>query len=205
MKVTVSAPLRLAALATGIASVVTILRPEPADFPASGRVRATAAAPQRTPARDVTHAQVRPWSRAILPEPDVPKPALQAAALPAPATTRNSNSTPPLPPLPTAADAPNVKYLGRIIEDDKVQVFLAANGDPVALATGGVLDGRWRIESISEASVALRDLQSNETRSVTTDANAYAGAADGVAPVQIGLHYLASQPGIKQNDGQEHE
>lgn len=78
--------------------------------------------------------------------------------------------------------------------DEKVQVFFASDGNPVVLEAGGVVNGSWKIETVSESDVTLRNLQSGETRLVAMGDSAHSGTRTGVVPVQVGARFLASHP-----------
>lgn len=103
-------------------------RPAPRTAPAASSAPAQPAAPTEPPA-PVDLFAVRNWE----PPPPPPPP-------PAPAAPPAPPPKPEPPPLP-------FKYLGRIIEPDKSEAFLLAQGDRVlAVSVGNVIDGTYKVE-----------------------------------------------------------
>jgi hypothetical protein len=198
MRIALSTPLKLILAATGVASIITLLRPEPTGLPVSMEAPAGRGGPARSVAHDMNMGPKRPWVRPRLPELEAPKtlPSSAAGTLPLPPPDAKANAdTPPLPPLPPpgAPPQPDIVYLGRIVTDEKSRVFFATNGDPVVLNEGGVLNGNWRVEAISSTNVTLRNLHSGDTRVVAMGDDTHThGAANNVVPVQIGPRFLGS-------------
>jgi hypothetical protein len=195
MRLTVSTPVQLVAMTTVVGSVVLLLRPEPIELLLPPVARTSSVAGRGAAAPTIADRDERPWGRPVLPDPVTPKPPNQQASgmppLPGAGVTPDTDSTPPLPPLPTELKQPDVVYLGRMIRNGKVQVFFASNGDPVVLSAGEVLNGTWRVQDISTTNVTLHHLHSGETRLIPTG-----GSADprpiGAASTQVGHRFLAS-------------
>ncbi|MFC0397532.1 hypothetical protein [Paraburkholderia rhizosphaerae] len=205
MNLTLSPPLRLALIATAAGCTVMLLRPEPVEAPGPASTKLARETREPRVARGDAPPDVHPWRRRALPEPEIPEPAAGATAqnppLPRQDASTQAGSTPPLPPpMRSAAAQPDIVYLGRLIQDERTQVFFATNGSAVALDTGGVLNGRWRIDAISAADITLRDLQSGETRHIATAESDNASAAIGAAPAQVGQRFLASHAGETTTD-----
>ncbi|MGB3934168.1 MAG: hypothetical protein WBL29_00475 [Burkholderiales bacterium] len=59
----------------------------------------------------------------------------------------------PAPPPPPSAPPLPFKYLGRMIDNDKVVLFLGRNQESFAAAAGETLDGTYLVESIGESAV----------------------------------------------------
>jgi hypothetical protein len=197
MRLAVSAPMQLVLVATVVGSVVLLLHPEPAELPLPVSARTLSAAEKRIAAQDTSPREDRPWSRPPLSEPAITKAAVQPVSgmppLPPPGVESDASATPPLPPLPVGQSKSDVVYLGRMIKDDKVQVFFSSNGEPLVLSTGDVLDGSWRIEAISTTDVTLRHLLTGKTRLIATGGSIDQRPAS-AAPDQVGQRFLASQP-----------
>jgi hypothetical protein len=201
MTVTVSTPLKLALVTTGVVSVVTLMRPESVELPASIGAPVVSSERAKVTAHGTNDEPKHPWLRPRLPELEMPKAESQSMAgtppLPPPDTRLDDAATPALPPLPPTPSQPDMVYLGRIVTDEKAQVFFAANGEPIVLDEGGVLNGNWRVEAISPTGVTLRNLHSGETRIVATGGETGThGATGNVAPVQVGPRFLGS-PGAQ--------
>jgi len=84
--------------------------------------------------------------------PHVPSPVAAAApvvvvkAQPAPAP-----SAPMAPPLP-------FKYLGRMVDGDRITVFLQRNQETLSAVQGETLDNAYRIEAVADAAIHFRFL-----------------------------------------------
>jgi hypothetical protein len=198
MKFAVSVPVQLMLAATIVTSIVSMLIPESVEHPIHVRSAAASKSTPHSPAGDTRASGERPWVRPMLPDVIVAKsanPTLTGTPpLPPSDAKLEHGPTPPLPPIPTAPTPPDVTYLGRMIKDEKVQVFLASNGgNPVVLHEGEVFDSNWRVESISPTNVALQNLQSGENRLIAMGGNTEPGTR-GIASVQIGQRFLASGP-----------
>ena len=61
---------------------------------------------------------------------------------------------PPPPPPPTAPPMP-YRFVGRMLQDGQVFVFLAKGDSVVTVKQGDTLDGVYRVESVTETQVAL--------------------------------------------------
>ncbi|MBN3759421.1 hypothetical protein [Burkholderia sp. Ac-20365] len=208
MRSTLSAPVQLVLAVTIAITIVSMLIPEPVEHPMSSGVATGEATPDRRP-QDIAGQPDRPWSRPVLPEVELPKQADVLLAgtppLPPPGAGPALDSTPPLPPLPAAQAESGVTYLGRMVQDGKVQVFLASgSGNPVVLHEGDLFDSTWRVESISPTDVALQNPQTGESRIVAMGGNLAAGSG-GVASVQVGQRFLASHPLSENKERQQDE
>ncbi|MEM5373097.1 hypothetical protein V4C53_44985 [Paraburkholderia azotifigens] len=202
MKLTIASPLRLALMIAVVGSIVMLLRPDPADPPSLMHTRAMSATHKQTIAEHVVHPQIPPWIRPAIPELEISKAVqlttAQTPPLPPPGARHNGDPTPPLPHLPNSSSQPDLVYLGRIFNDESAQVFVASNGNPVVLGSGDVLDSSWRVETISESDVTLRNLRSGETRVILSGGNTTSnGGANGVVPVQVGERFLANQRSLE--------
>jgi hypothetical protein len=61
----------------------------------------------------------------------------------------------PAPPEPERAPPLPFVYMGRMIEDGAVTVFLAAGGRSIVAREGEVIDGRYRVDEIGEGALQL--------------------------------------------------
>jgi hypothetical protein len=61
-------------------------------------------------------------------------------------------AAPTAPPTPTAPPLP-FKYLGRLVDDGKVMVFLEGSQRSIAASAGETLDGTYLLESIGDSVV----------------------------------------------------
>lgn len=191
---TISPSVQLVLVATVVGAIALLLRAEPVESPLPFPAPTPAT---QTPAARVAYVEDKPWARPRLPGPPTASARAASSTPPLPAphakADADANVTPPLPPLPVTPNQPDVVYLGRIVKDGIVQVFFASNGDPAVLRTGEVLNGTWRVQSISTESVTLRHLQTNETRLIATGGNA-PPRPGGVAAGQVGQNFIASHP-----------
>jgi hypothetical protein len=202
MKRALSPPVQLAMTITLIGTVVSLLQPEPVDLPP--RVASANPTPATPRQDDPAHAEASasPWQRPQWPDPVAAGLASAASTssdvppLPPASTLAASATTPPLPsnapPAPPAT--PDIVYLGRMIQDNKIRIFFASNGgDPVVLGAGEILNGSWKIQSVTSRAVTLTHLRSGEIRQITM------GGGQGDTPrggntTQVGQHFLASNP-----------
>lgn len=74
------------------------------------------------------------------------------------------------PPKPVVPN-PAFTYLGRMMRDDKVYVFLGRGEDVDMVAIGDAVDGSWRVEGVSDTSVELLYLPLNEVRQLAMSEN----------------------------------
>lgn len=159
MKIPVSKPLLAGLLASAVLSVIAVLKPETdavavADVAQAAERHQSHAAPAKTSAT--------PWLRALLPQ--------QTASLnqgfvppPPPPPPPQIFLPPPPPPKPVAPN-PAFTYLGRMMRDEKVYVFLGHGEDVDVVAVGDAVDSSWRIDGVSDTGVELRYLPLNEVR-----------------------------------------
>lgn len=70
---------------------------------------------------------------------------------------------PPPPPKPVAPD-PSFSYLGKMIRDDKIYVFLGNGENVEVVALGASVDDSWRVEKVTDAGIELLYLPLNEVR-----------------------------------------
>jgi len=75
-----------------------------------------------------------------------------AAVAPPPATTYSAKPSPP--PAPAAPPLP-FKFLGRLVDGDKVVVFLDRNGEGVSASRGDTLQNTYRVEGITDSEIAF--------------------------------------------------
>lgn len=202
MKLALSPPVQLAMAVTLIGTIVSLLQPEPVELPPRiASANSPPASPRQGGPSDA-EASVPPWQRPQWPDPVAADLASAVSApsdippLPRAETRAGSDATPPLPSNapPTLPATPDIVYLGRMIQDDKTRFFFASNGgDPVVLGSGEVLNGSWKIQSVTSSAVTLTHVRSGETRQI-----AMGGGLDetsrGSGTTQVGEHFLASNP-----------
>lgn len=154
-----SKPLQALLLATMVASLISVLRPEmPAADAASDllpvRLGRGGQAPATPPATT--------WAIRTLVGP--------------PGLSNQGYAPPPTPPplvvVPVAvkptAPPPPFTYLGRMERDGEVVVFLGQGENVEALVRGDAVNEVWRLESIGEQALQFRYLPLNETRQLAT-------------------------------------
>lgn len=135
--------------------------PEPADQRVQPRVAAVtskdsapgnAAAPARSAAREPAIVPELPQRGAL----DKPKHEIFGFQTwqPPPPPPPKVVVTAPSPPPPVAPPNP-YRFAGRILRDGQTQVFLTRGEYPVLIKEGDVLEGEYRVESISSASISL--------------------------------------------------
>ncbi|WP_410209736.1 hypothetical protein [Aquirhabdus sp.] len=71
---------------------------------------------------------------------------------------------PPVQPQRPTAPTPQFTYLGRIIKDNQLSIFLEASAGPIVVKLGDVIDGDWRVDKITSNSIDLYYLPLHETR-----------------------------------------
>jgi hypothetical protein len=198
MNLTISTPVQLVLVATLVGSIVVMLRPDPIEVPASALPQGEPHAGRKAPAQKSGDEADQPWKRAELPEAEAPKAAsMETTATtplpPQPGVTASAEHVPPLPPTSAEPAQHDLVYLGRMVKDDKVLVFLASHGEPVVVREGDVLNGSWLVQSVSSANVTLRQVESGKTRVIAMGDSTDAQSSD-VRTVQIGPRFLASDP-----------
>jgi len=195
MNLTLSSPVQLILTAAIVSSAVAVLRPDPVDLPSSDLAQSKRGKPRQAGTPNPVDQAELEWKRAAVPEPSVPNaspmsvtdvPPLPTGSVPA----ADAAGTPPLPP-PAEPAQPDITYLGRMVKDGKVQIFLASRGQPFVLRQGEALDGTWLVQSISERDVTLRHAGSGETRLIPTG-NANPLHRPEAQSTQIGPHFLAT-------------
>jgi hypothetical protein len=67
---------------------------------------------------------------------------------------RKSAPPPPPPPTPQAPPLP-FKYMGKLVEDGKLTVFLIQGDKNVIAREGDTLDGTYRIDAVTEHSMTM--------------------------------------------------
>jgi hypothetical protein len=75
-----------------------------------------------------------------------------AVPTPPPVTIAITPAPPPPPPAPTAPALP-FRYFGKWVDGDRTVVFLWSNSEGYSVAAGDTVEGRYRIESITDSSV----------------------------------------------------
>lgn len=161
MSLPISRQLLAGLLAAMVLSVIALLKPDIEPQAASEDVLLAVRHNVRASSQ---HESATPWLR----EPQSP----HIASL-------NQGFAPPPPPPPPpviqqvmvpvviprpVAPNPSFTYLGRMMRDDQVYVFLGRGDDVEVVAIGDAVDGSWRIESVSDTDVKLRYLPLNELR-----------------------------------------
>lgn len=69
---------------------------------------------------------------------------------------------PPPPPPPMAPPLP-FRYVGKMLEDGRLVVFLDANGRNIAIKGGEVLDGQWRVDGVEPRLIRFNYLPLEQT------------------------------------------
>lgn len=198
MKLSISPPIQLAIAAAITCSAVVMLYPEPVEHPVLGSAPKESVHATRLSGLNPDPQGDQPWKRSELPIPTAGEaPSSEAAVLPPlpPQTNTTADADRP-PPLPTSHSEPaqhDVVYLGRMIKDDKTQVFLAIQGEPHVVSQGEVLNGSWLVQSVSSSNVTLRHVESGKIHVIAMGDGTVSHATD-VKAVQIGPRYLASGP-----------
>lgn len=73
----------------------------------------------------------------------------------------------PVPPPPPAPPPLPFTYMGRLLEDDKLTIFLSKQDRHFAVKAGDTLDGAYRVESVSAQQVVLTYLPLNMQQTLT--------------------------------------
>lgn len=206
MNLRISARLELALVTSAAFAIVVSLRPDTIEFSEAPRTSAASVAAGRTVAQKrIDHGEFT-WRRARLPEPEasmVPPPQTAGVVPPLPTqanSTAGAGLTSPLPPSPSETagkDQPDIVYLGRMIRNDRTQLFLSSHGQTLVVGEGDSIDGGWLVQSVTSASATLQNAGSGTTRTVAIDDSA-AVSPTGVKTVQIGPRFVASAPGQDQ-------
>lgn len=71
-----------------------------------------------------------------------------AAVVPAPASTDQAAPPPSAPPLPFV-------YLGKLVDGDKLEIFVARGEDHYSVEKGKTIDGRYRVEKVTASAVTF--------------------------------------------------
>ncbi len=109
------------------------------------------------------------------------------------------------PPPPAAPTAPPMPYriAGRLVQDGQLQVFLSKGDTPIAVKQGQVLDGTYRVDSVTVDRVTLTylPLDQKETISAPTlslPAGAQAGIGRIPAESVVGSSGAPAQPALRE-------
>lgn len=177
--------------------------PEPATVPVATRDRASVppgkSATGAAPTRDAKQAAAEVAVPATLPERDPLGKAkqdifgFQTWQPPPPKPVPPPPPPPPPPPVPP----PNpYRFAGRLMQDGQAQVFLTKGDLPVAIKVGDMLDGSYRIETITTTSISMTyvPLGYRETIPIPTGTDVSARAAPGLGSIPRPL-VLSPQPG----------
>ncbi|HET8730825.1 MAG TPA: hypothetical protein VFM34_06915 [Moraxellaceae bacterium] len=153
-----SKPLQALLLVAMVASIILALRPE---LPA-----ADAAADLLPPARPARPASATAGvtfgdGRALVAPPGLSNQGYAPPPPPPPPVTAPVVVKPTAPPLP-------FNYLGKMVRDGEVVVFLGQGENVEALSRGDEVNEVWRLESIGEQALQFRYLPLNETRQLAT-------------------------------------
>jgi hypothetical protein len=143
-------PKRPAAIAVALIAAASMVagREKPAIEPVEAKAPRTAAAAPAEPDFDLAKLQRAeapaphndPFARRSFAPPPRPAPAAAAPAAPARA--------PQAPPLP-------FKYAGRITQAGHTEVYVLRGDELISIAAGQEIDGQYRVETISESSIAF--------------------------------------------------
>lgn len=167
MSLVISKPLLAGLLATSVLTVIALLKPEPLPQQEEAMLSERRPAPAHDPSGQESST---PWVRHLLP---LPK---EAVSLQGFADAPARPVLPPVPVVPVAppkpvAPTPSFSYLGRMVRDEHVYVFLARGDDVDVVEQGEKVDHDWRVERIAADSVELRYLPLNETRRLAMSTN----------------------------------
>jgi hypothetical protein len=153
-----SKPLLAGFLATIVASGLVLLQPETAVSTEDGE--SLLAERGSTPA--LVNEVSQPWVRAPRPLPEAYL--VQGLAPPPPVSIKPVVVAAPLPPPRPVAPQPAFIYLGRLMRDGQVYVFLGYNDEVEVVAVGATIGDSWRVDSVTEAGIELNYLPLNENR-----------------------------------------
>lgn len=93
------------------------------------------------------------------------------------------NAPPPPPPPPPQAPPLPFAYLGKLVEETRVVVFLTQGDRNHVVRAGDTLDGTWRVDEIDEHAVSLTYVPLGQQRSLAFGAqDATAGRAVLLSP-----------------------
>lgn len=81
---------------------------------------------------------------------------------PAPVPVRAAEAPPAPPPPPPPPPAPPFRVLGRYVDEAGAAVFLQQGDRALVARVGDLLDGRYRVESLSAAGLTLIALPTNQ-------------------------------------------
>ncbi len=73
----------------------------------------------------------------------------------------------PVPPPPPAPPPLPFTYMGKLLEGDKLTVFLTKQNQPYAVKAGDTLDGAYRVESMNARHVVFTYLPLNMQQTLT--------------------------------------
>lgn len=157
----------IAALAIGVLGAGLGITREP-DPPLSAPP-APARAPRSTPATDDLDltALTRPATLEIAEHLFAPPPS---------AAQRSAPSPPPAAPVVTAQPPPPkapslpFRYLGRLVDGERISAFVASGTQNLSLKTGDVIDNLYRVERIADDALDFVYLPLDERQSLTLGA-----------------------------------
>lgn len=161
MSMPISKPLLALLLAAAVASVLVLLKPE-TDKPTAADDSLLMERPGTGKPASTVAADRIPWQRAPVEAPSTATLTQGFAPPPPPPSVMPVVVTPP-PPKPVAP-TPSFVYLGRMVRDDTIYVFLGQGENVEVVPLGADVDGGWRVEKITDAGLELRYLPLNETR-----------------------------------------
>lgn len=157
------------------------------------------------------HAAAAPV-RAASPEPQVPHPTFalpeRALAEPSAALFSSHSWQPPPPkvvarpsllPAPTAPTVP-FRFVGRMLQDGHVSVFLGNADSVITAKQGDTIDGTYRVESISETEIALiyMPLKQRQTIQVVSSLPGALSPTVVAAPATVTPAAVAATPAISR-------
>lgn len=173
----VSRPVLAGLLLTLVLTVIALLQPDSeansaqqaasAELVAERPASATADEAGNTAERK----EATSWQRQLtLPKAAVLQQGFAPPPPPAPIVAPVAPLPPPAPVKPVAP-TPAFRYIGRLVRDNHVYVFLANADDVEVVAVGDTVDSNWRVEQVGESNVELRYLPLNETRQLAMSKN----------------------------------
>lgn len=136
------------AVALVLAASVVTGRERPSETPPAPAERLAAQIRSAAPGEELDLGRLeRPNGDGAQSDPFAPK----SFAAPAPAGARAANAPPQKPSAPPLP----FRYLGKVIEDGKLSIFLARDDKSYSVASPQALDHEYRVDKVSETSVTF--------------------------------------------------
>lgn len=164
MNLPISRSMLAALLLSAVMAVIAVLMPEPLPAPDDSLLANPRSGPAPEVGRQARGRQLQSPPLALLQRQGFMVP-------PPPPPPVLSLPTPVLVPLRPPVPEPGFRYVGRMVQDGSVQVFLAQGDDVDVVRVGELVGSSWRIEAVDESGVELRYLPLNETRRLALSNN----------------------------------